>query len=162
MIISIIMICVLFSVPMCIYFILKRHDWYLFLFPMILLSGISILLSILWSGLSIAFSVFVYIYIIYGFTNKRARNIYRDAKRRKKQMYKDYKENLVDNQTTFKDYILPNGKKVDYIDFNTKTFYLLRPYTENIEKKYKKQINKYVLELEKAYGGNWSYIIDTY
>ena len=162
MVISVIMICTLCSIFMFREIILKRHDWYLNLFPMIVLSGISIILSLISDVLSIGFAVFLYLYVVYSFTNKKARNDYYEFEQRKKGIYRKYKENMADNQTTFKDYVLPSGKKVEYIDFNTKTFYLLRPYDENVEKKYKRQIRKYISELETTYGGNWNYVIDVY
>lgn len=150
-------------VPTIICFVLKKHDWYwVFIFPMILLSVVCMLLSIISDKISIAFSLIVCCYVIYSFTSKRARNIYRESRQDKKERYLEYKKNEADGQSGFKDYLLPSGRKVDYINFNTKTIYLLRPYTENIEKRYEKEIKKYIFELEKTYGGKWNYVIDTY
>ena len=162
MVISVIMICILFSIFMCREIILKKHDWYLWICFIVVLSGISVILSLISDVLSIGFAVFLYLYVIYSLTSKEARQCYYEFDQRKEKIYKEYKENMADNQTTFKDYVLPSGKKVEYIDFNTKTFYLLRPYDENVEKKYKRQIKKYISELETTYGGNWNYVIDVY
>lgn len=162
MLVSITIICILFLSFMCVYIVLGHHDWYLFLFPLFVLSVICAVLSLVSDALSIAFSILIAGYVIYNLTNKRARQISKEIKLERARMCEQYKREEVNDKTTFKDYILPNGSKIEYIDFNTKTFYLLRPYTDDIEKKYKKQIQKYVKELEKAYGGDWSYVIDTY
>lgn len=162
MVISIIIIWIIFLVFMCIYIILKHQDWYLFLFPMFLLSGICYILSLLSDILSVVFSIGIAGYFVYNLTNKEARKINNEIKQEREKVYQEYKKEEVNNQFTFKNYTLTSGKKVDYIDFNSKTFYLLRPYTENVEKKYKKEVKKYLIELEKVYGGDWNYIIDTY
>ena len=54
------------------------------------------------------------------------------------------------------------AKTVEFIDFNTKTFYLLRPYAEDVDKKYKKEIHKYIRELKAVYGEEWNCVIDIY
>ena len=117
MFISVIIICVIFFVFMIIFIYLRRYDWYLLLFPMIM---------------------------------------------ERKHIFEEYKKDCVNNQSTYKNYVLPSGRKVDYIDFDSRTFYLLRPYNDNLEKRYKKQLKRYLYELETTFGGTWNYVIDTY
>lgn len=112
--------------------------------------------------LCIVATAIVVLYIIYNFTNKKARQIRKKIKQEKEFIYEKYKREEVDNKITFKDYVLPSGNKVEYIDFKTNTVYLLRPYVENVEKKYERQIQKYLDELKEVHGGNWSCVIDTY
>ena len=96
------------------------------------------------------------------FANKKARQISNEIRKEREKKHAEYKKEYVDNQVTFKDYLLPSGNKVEYIDFNTKTFYILRPYAENINKKYDREIQKYLKELTDEYGEEWSWVIDTY
>lgn len=160
--IALIILFLVWGIPMILYIVWKRGDWYLFLFPMFLSTVICFVLAVISDVLSICFSIMAVIYIVYNLTNKKARQIRNEIKKEREYIYEEYKKEEVDNQVTFKNYVLPSGKKVEYIDFNTKTFYLLRPYEEHIEIKYKRQVQKYVNELESIYGGNWICIIDTY
>ncbi len=112
----------IFLVSMGLYIFWKRQDWYLFLIPLFIITAIYIGLSFISIWLSNIFAVIVIGYIIYGFTNKRARKLRRDIAREKEILKKEYKKELVDNQLTFKDFSLPSGKKIDYIDFREKEF----------------------------------------
>ena len=149
-------------IPMILYMIWKRGDWYLFLFPLVISILICRLLASISDVLSIVFSIIVAGYSIYNLTNRKARQISNEIRKEREEIYAEYKKEDVDNQVTFKDYLLPSGNKVEYIDFNTKTFYVLRPYAENINKKYDREIQKYLKELTDVYGEEWSYVIDTY
>ena len=162
MIIALIILSFVWCILMLLYIIWKRRDWYLFLFPMFLSFIICVMLASISDMLCILVTIIVVIYIIYNFTNKKARQISNEIKQERESIHEEYKKEEADNKITFKDYVLPSGNKVEYIDFNLKTVYLLRPYAEDVEKKYKKQIQKYLDELEKVYGGNWSCVIDTY
>lgn len=162
MISALIILLLVWCIPMVLYIVWKRGDWYLFLFPMILSFVICVVLTVISDVLSIGFAIMVVIYSIYSLTNKNARRIRNEVKKERECIYEEYKKEEVDNQVTFKNYILPSGNKVEYIDFNTKTIYILRPYVEDIDKKYKRQIQKYLNELEEVYGGNWKCFIDTY
>lgn len=162
MIVALIILVLVWCVPMILYIIWKRGDWYLLLFLLFLSLLICIVLALISDMLSIGFAIIVAVYWLYNLTNKKAKRISKEIKKEREEVYKEYKENEVDNQATFKDYLLPSGDIVEYIDFNTKTFYILRPYDEKIEKKYEKQIQKYLNELRDIYGGEWSYVIDTY
>lgn len=152
----------MWCVPMILYIIWKRGDWYLFLFPLFISILICRLLATISDVLSIGFSIIVLSYGIYNFTNKKARQISYEIRKEREKKHAEYKKEYVDNQVTFKDYLLPSGNKVEYIDFNTKTFYILRPYAENINKKYDREIQKYLKELTDEYGEEWSCVIDTY
>lgn len=160
--IAYIIITLIWCIPMILYIIWRRIDWYLFLFPLFVSLLFVAILDYISEVLSTSFSMVVLVYIIYKLTNKEAREINNKIKREREEIYKEYKKDIADNQMTFKNYILPSGKKVEFIDFNTKTFYLLRPYAEDVDKKYKKEIHKYVSELEAVYGEVWSWIIDIY
>lgn len=162
MIIAFIILVLVWCVPMILYIIWKRGDWYLFLFLLLISMLICVVLALISDKLSIGFAIIVVIYCIYNLTNKKARQIANEINKEREEIYKEYKKNEADNQVTFKNYYLPSGSKVEYIDFNTKTFYILRPYVENIDRRYEKQIQKYLKELRDVYGGEWSYIIDTY
>ena len=43
-------------------------------------------------------------------------------------VHKEYKAGDADNITKFKEYTLPSGKRVDFIDFENKIVYELKPY----------------------------------
>ncbi len=68
------------------------------------------------------------------------------------EMHKAYKSKLVDNINVFKEFKLPSGKRIDYIDFKTKTIYELKPYNLNGIKSGTKQLAGYLKEVEKEYG----------
>lgn len=162
MVIAFIIMLFVWCIFMMLYIIWKRSDWYLFLFPLIISIIICAVLSLGSDILSIGFAIIVAISFVYSFTNKKARQIRREIKKQREDAYKKYKRDEVDNQVTFKDYFLPSGNKVEYIDFNTKTIYILRPYAEKMDKKYKKQVQKYLKELRTVYGGEWNCVIDAF
>ena len=162
MIIALIILLVTWGIPMILYIVWKRGDWYLFLFLMFSSFFICFILSVISDVLSICFAIIIAIYFIKSITNKNARRISNEIKIEKQEIFEKYKREEVDNQLTFKNFVLLSGQRVDFIDFNTKTFYLLRPYSEDVDTKYKKQVKKYKDELEELYGGNWKSIIDTY
>lgn len=160
--IALIILLIVLGIHMLLYIIWKRGDWYLFLFIILVSIGICVILTLISDILSIGFAILVAIYSIYNLINKKARRISYEIKQQIESIHEEYKQEEVDNQITFKNYVLPSGNKIDYINFQTKTFYLLRPYTQDIEKRYNKQIKKYMKELEEVYDGEWSYVIDTY
>lgn len=162
MMIALISLVIIWLIPMIVYIIWKRGDWYLFLFPLFISILICMGLSMISDTLSISFVIIVVIYFVYNLTNKKARRINCQIKKQRDEIYKEYKKNEVDNQAKYKDYILPSGSKVEYIDFNTKTFYILRPYVENIDIKYERILQKNLKELREVYGGEWDYVIDTF
>ena len=78
------------------------------------------------------------------------------------EMHKVYKADVVDNITKFKEFRLPSGKRVDFIDFKTKTIYELKPYNPNGIKAGMKQLEVYKKEVERYYGSGWKTVLDTY
>lgn len=79
-----------------------------------------------------------------------------------KKVHKEYKTGDVDNITKFKEYVLPSGKRVDYIDFETKTVYELKPHNPNQIRNGNKQLQNYLEEIENVFGEGWTSVLDTY
>ncbi|MHC1722091.1 MAG: RHS repeat-associated core domain-containing protein [Aminipila sp.] len=78
------------------------------------------------------------------------------------EMHKAYKADLVDDITKFKEFSLPSGKRIDYIDFETKTIYELKPYNPRQIKAGTKQLEGYLKEVEEEFGKGWKTVLDTY
>lgn len=70
MIIAMVILLIMWSIPMILYIIWRRGDWYLFLFPMLFSFVICAALSVISDILSIVFALMVVAYAIYGFTKK--------------------------------------------------------------------------------------------
>ena len=79
-----------------------------------------------------------------------------------KSVHKEYKSDLHNNISQFKEYRLPSGKRIDYIDFDSKTIYELKPHNPKQIAKGKKQLNEYLKEVEELYGPGWKTVLDTY
>lgn len=79
-----------------------------------------------------------------------------------KKVHKEYKVTAVDNIVRFKEYRLPSGKRVDYIDFETKTIYELKPNNHTQIKKGTVQLQNYLKEIQQIYGDGWTTVLDTY
>jgi len=79
-----------------------------------------------------------------------------------KKVHKEYKVTAVDNIVRFKEYRLPSGKRVDYIDFETKTIYELKPNNPTQIKKGTVQLQNYLKEIQQIYGDGWTTVLDTY
>ena len=77
-------------------------------------------------------------------------------------MHKAYKADVADGITSFKEYRLPSGKRIDFIDFATKTVYELKPYNPKQILAGAKQLSGYLNEVEQVFGEGWSSILDTY
>ena len=77
-------------------------------------------------------------------------------------VHKEYKSDLHNNISQFKEYRLPSGKRIDYIDFDSKTIYELKPHNPKQIAKGKKQLNEYLKEVEELYGPGWKTVLDTY
>ena len=78
------------------------------------------------------------------------------------EVYKEYKATDVDNITKFKEYVLPSGKRVDYIDFESKTVYELKAHNPNQIRRGNKQLQNYLNEIEEEFGDGWTSTLDTY
>lgn len=64
--------------------------------------------------------------------------------------------------TKRKEYVLPSGKRVDYIDIENKIVYELKPNNPNQIRKGTKQLAGYLEEIESVLGEGWSAVLDTY
>ena len=51
---------------------------------------------------------------------------------------------------------------MDYIDFETKTVYELKPYNPRQIKIGTKQLEGYLKEIEEVFGDGWTTVLDTY
>ena len=78
------------------------------------------------------------------------------------EMHKAYKADLVDGITKFKEYTLPSGKRIDFIDFETKTIHELKPYNPRAMKAGEKQLEQYLQEIQEKFGDGWKTQLDTY
>lgn len=76
--------------------------------------------------------------------------------------HKEYKLNLENGSTLRKEYRLPSGKRIDYIDFETKTIYELKPNNLNQIKLGTQQLQGYLDEVESLFGKGWKTVLDTY
>ena len=69
---------------------------------------------------------------------------------------------LLDGSNKIKEYVLPSGKRVDFINFENKIVYELKPNNPNQIRKGTKQLAGYLEEIETVYGKGWSSVLDTY
>ena len=79
-----------------------------------------------------------------------------------RKVHNEYKSGDVDNISKFKEFVLPSKKRVDFIDFETKTVYELKPYNPRQINNGNKQLKNYIEELNRIYGPGWKGILDTY
>jgi RHS repeat-associated protein len=80
-----------------------------------------------------------------------------------RRMHNAYKADLVNNVTTFKEYVIPNSlKRVDFIDFNTRTIYELKPNNSRALKAGAAQLAEYKRLIEQEFGGVWRTVLDKY
>lgn len=69
---------------------------------------------------------------------------------------------VADGVNKIKEYVLPSGKRVDFIDLENKIVYELKPNNPNQIRKGTKQLAGYLEEIESVFGGGWSSVLDTY
>ena len=79
-----------------------------------------------------------------------------------REVHKEYKINDVDNIDRYKEYVLPSGKRVDFIDFENQIIYELKPNNPKQIKLGKKQLQGYIDEMKSIDGGDWKGVLDTY
>ena len=79
-----------------------------------------------------------------------------------KKVHKEYMSDVADDVNKIKEYVLPSGKRVDFIDFENKIVYELKPNNPNQIRKGTKQLAGYLEEIETVYGKGWSSVLDTY
>ena len=74
MVISCVIMSLVWGIPMILYIIWKRGDWYLFLFPLFISILICAVLSWISDMVSIGFALIVAIYFIYNIISKSSKN----------------------------------------------------------------------------------------
>lgn len=79
-----------------------------------------------------------------------------------REVHKEYKINDVDNIDRYKEYVLPSGKRVDFIDFENQIIYELKPNNPKQIKLGEKQLQGYIDEMKSIDGGDWKGVLDTY
>ncbi len=80
-----------------------------------------------------------------------------------RQIHKDYKLGLHNPaKGLFKEFTGIKGIRPDFVDFNTRTIYELKPNNPRAIRDGMKQLDKYKTMFEEQFGGIWSMILDTY
>ena len=78
-------------------------------------------------------------------------------------IHKLYKADLHDpTKGLFKEFRDIKGIRPDFVDFNTKTIYELKPYNPANIKLGTQQLNNYKSIFEQKYGGTWNTVLDFY
>ena len=77
-------------------------------------------------------------------------------------VHKEYMSDVADDVNKIKEYVLPSGKRVDFIDFENKIVYELKPNNPIQIRKGTKQLAGYLEEIETVFGNGWSSVLDTY
>ncbi len=78
-------------------------------------------------------------------------------------MHETYKLGLADDIMTFKEYTKISGIRPDFVDFNTKTIYELKPNNPRQIAEGNKQLAKYKAVFEEKYPGTtWNTVLDLY
>jgi hypothetical protein len=80
-------------------------------------------------------------------------------------MHKAYKAGLADNVNTFKEFVLPSGKRIDFLDVKNGIIYELKPNNPRAILQGQKQLQMYMQELQgmqKYQGIQWKTVLDTY
>jgi hypothetical protein len=81
------------------------------------------------------------------------------------QMHKAYKAGLADKVNTFKEFVLPSGKRIDFLDVKNGIIYELKPNNPRAILQGQKQLQMYMQELQgmpKYQGIQWKTVLDTY
>ncbi|WHY01333.1 DNRLRE domain-containing protein [Neobacillus sp. DY30] len=78
------------------------------------------------------------------------------------QMHKSYKVDDVLEGVREKEFRLPSGKRIDFIDFEKKIIYELKPYNPRAMRQGNRQLERYKKEVEEIYGGDWKTKLDVY
>lgn len=77
-------------------------------------------------------------------------------------MHSNYKMDIADGVTKFKEYRLPSGKRIDFIDFGSKTINELKPYNPRGINAGNNQLSGYKNEIESIFGPGWNTLLDLY
>lgn len=96
-------------------------------------------------------------------TEKVAKNGETAATKNGRLKHKEYKANEVKKGVREKEYTLENGQRVDFIDFENKIIYELKPNNARARALGKKQLKEYKIQVEKEREETgWTTILDTY
>jgi len=79
-----------------------------------------------------------------------------------REVHKEYKASEINGSTRRKEFVLPSGRRVDFIDFENQTVYELKPNNPKQIKLGVKQLQGYIEEINAEFGGNWKGVLDTY
>lgn len=78
-----------------------------------------------------------------------------------RQKHKEFKLDQV-SDTKFKEFELPSGKRSDFVDFDNKAVWELKPNNKRAKRKGIKQLDEYHKELESIHGPGWTKVLTTY
>ena len=82
---------------------------------------------------------------------------------RGRKVHSAYKTNLHNPVNgLYKEFTGVKGVRPDFVDFNTKTIYELKPNNPRQIREGQAQLNKYKSAFESQYGGTWSIVLDLY
>jgi hypothetical protein len=79
-----------------------------------------------------------------------------------KAAHKAYRAGDVLDGVRLKEFRLPSGNRIDFIDFENKFIYELKPNNPRAIKLGQQQLAKYLREVESLFGTGWQTILDTY
>ncbi|MCY1526266.1 Restriction endonuclease fold toxin 9 [compost metagenome] len=79
-----------------------------------------------------------------------------------RQVHSQYKAGLQDNVYKFKEFTGIPGIRPDFVDFNTKTIFELKPNNPRQVAAGNAQLATYKTAFEAKYGGNWNIVLDLY
>jgi hypothetical protein len=79
-----------------------------------------------------------------------------------RQVHAAYKAGMADNVMTFKEFRGIPGIRPDFVDFNTRTIYELKPFNSKSAFQGVNQLERYKSLFEQTYGGTWNTVLDTY
>jgi hypothetical protein len=81
-------------------------------------------------------------------------------------MHKAYKAELHNPaKGLYKEYVLPSGRRIDFLDVQNGIIYELKPNNSRAISEGQKQLQRYMQELQSLpefQGTNWKTILDTY
>jgi|GEM_PF-1152025 len=78
------------------------------------------------------------------------------------EIHKAYKSADVLKNIRIKEFRLPSGKRIDFIDFEKKIIYELKPNNPRQINAGHKQLDRYLQEVESIYGPGWKTVLDVY
>lgn len=82
-----------------------------------------------------------------------------------RQMHSAYKAGLDDGINTIKEFRLPSGKRIDFLDIPNRTIFELKPFNPRAMQQGQRQLNMYMQELQtmpRFQGIQWRTVLDTY